>query len=49
MCFSHWAEAFPCRRAVASAVSKIAVEKRIAIRGIPLELVATEELTSPGG
>lgn len=36
--FSHWIEAFPCRRAMALTVGKLLLKKIIPIWGIPSEL-----------
>lgn len=36
--FSHWVEAFPCRRAMALTVGKLLLEKTIPLWGIPSEL-----------
>lgn len=35
--FSHWVEAFPCRRTNVESVGKIILEKMISIWGIPTE------------
>lgn len=37
--FSHWVEAFPCRRATALMVGKLLLEKIIPIKEFPLSYI----------